>query len=264
MDFDRAIKTARQVALAAGELLKEGWRQNFAIENKGEVDLVTEYDRRSEALVVEALSKAFPQHTVVGEEGTEIKGNDTEAVWYVDPLDGTTNYAHHLPFYNVSIGLEREGKPCLGVVYVPEMGWEFWAVKGQGAYLGDKKIQVSKTESLNQSLVATGFPYDRRVSTNNNVPEFAEVIRHCQGVRRFGVASLDCVMVAWGKLDAYWELKLKPWDISAGAIIVEEAGGKVTAPDGGDFSSTDGNILATNGLVHQELADILIEVNRRK
>jgi len=259
LDLDRALAEARRVARQAGLLLREGQeRGGIAIDNKGEVDLVTQYDRLSEALVVEALGRAFPDHTVVGEEGGH-SGTDQHdrPVWFVDPLDGTTNYAHNMPWYAVSLGLELEGQPLLGVVHAPQMGWEFWAVRGRGAFLGDTRLHVSSTPDLDRSLVATGFPYDRRTSAHNNVPHFAAVIRRCQGMRRVGVASLDCAMVAWGCLDAYWEFKLRPWDISAGAMLVLEAGGRVTLPDGGPYRSSTGDILASNGLVHDELAAVL-------
>jgi myo-inositol-1(or 4)-monophosphatase len=264
VDLERALEVARGVARDAGHLLQQGRQQGFEIENKGEVDLVTEHDRRSEALVVEALSRAFPHHTVVGEEGTEIHAHSQREdrsgpVWLVDPLDGTTNYAHRLPWYSVSIGLELDGTPVLGVVVAPEMGWEFWAAAGHGAWLNDQRLEVSRTPDLDRSLVATGFPYDRRTSPDNNVPQFATVIRRCQGVRRIGVASLDCALVAWGLLDAYWEPKLKAWDISGGAALVLEAGGQVTLLDGGPFRSEEGDILATNGLVHQEMISALAE-----
>lgn len=257
LDLRRALETARVVAKQAGVLLREGREQAspLGLANKGEVDLVTEFDRRSEALVVRTLRETFPTHAVVGEEGTELRGDGQgrRLVWQVDPLDGTTNYAHRLPWYAVSIGLEADGEPVLGVVVAPELGWEFWAARGMGCWLGDRRLGVSRTPDLDRSLVATGFPYDRRTSADNNVPHLAAVIRRCQGIRRIGVASLDCALVAWGALDAYWEYKLKPWDISAGAVLVREAGGRVTLPDGAAFRSEVGDILATNGHVHEEL-----------
>ena len=259
-ELARAARVARAVARRAGALLHEGRGEAFDVALKGEVDLVTDYDRRSEALVVDELTRAFPDHTVVGEEGSRI--GTGRPVWYVDPLDGTTNYAHRVPWYAVSISLELDDEPLVGVVHAPEMGWDFWAVRGGGAFLGEQPLRVSKTPDLDRSLVATGFPYDRRTAEDNNVPELGAVIRRCQGVRRIGVASLDCALVAWGCLDAYWEPKLQPWDISAGALLVLEAGGRVTLPDGSPYRSTLGHILATNGLVHDELVAVLASVRR--
>jgi myo-inositol-1(or 4)-monophosphatase len=230
------------------------------VEHKGEVDLVTEHDRRAEAIAVETLARELPDHAVIGEEGGEVHTGGDRPVWYVDPLDGTTNYAHRMPWYAVSIGLEVEGEPVLGVVRAPALGWELWGAQGRGTYFGDEPARVSGISALDGALVATGFPYDRRTSDDNNLREVAAVMRRCQGVRRTGVASLDCLMVAWGVLDAYWEFRLKPWDISAGAALVRGAGGRVTALDGGPFRSRDGNLVATNGLVHDELLDILREV----
>jgi myo-inositol-1(or 4)-monophosphatase len=254
VDLDRALQTARETARRAGALLRDGRRRAFAVDHKGEVDLVTEHDRRSEALVVEALSRAFPDHAVVGEEGSAVgREGSGRPVWLVDPLDGTTNYAHRMPWYAVSIGLELDGEPLVGVVHAPEMGWEFWAARGRGAHLGDAPIRVSTVPDLDGALVATGFPYDRRTSPHNNVPELAAVLRRCQGVRRIGVASLDCALTAWGRLDAYWEYKLHPWDISAGALLVLEAGGQVSLADGERYRSGAGDIAASNGLVHDEL-----------
>jgi len=266
LDLDRALEVARVVARQAGVLLKAGHDEgrSLGVTNKGEVDLVTEFDRRSEALVVQTLSEAFPTHSVVGEEGSEIAGagGGQRLVWMVDPLDGTTNYAHRMPWYTVSIGLELDGRPVLGVVVAPGLGWELWAAQGRGAWLGHRRIAVSQTPLLDQALVATGFPYDRRTSADNNVPHLAEVIRRCQGVRRIGVASLDCALVARGMLDAYWEYKLKPWDISAGVALVQEAGGRVTLPGGEPYRSEAGHILATNGRVHREMVEALASVRK--
>jgi myo-inositol-1(or 4)-monophosphatase len=271
LDLDLALEIAQKVARKAGQLLLEGHRQGFKIKSKGNgFELVTEYDRRSEKLIVEALTKAFPDHAVIGEEGTNIKSADARYVWYVDPLDGTTNYAHRLPWYAVSIGLEEKGQPVLGVIEAPEQGWQLWAIKDRGAFLeiqeqpiqtrghgGPKRLAVSNTTTLDESLVATGFPYDRRTSPHNNLAQLETIIGRCQGIRRIGVASLDCAMVAWGALDAYWEFKLHPWDICAGALLVQEAGGDVTAPDGSPFVSLRGDILATNGIIHQEMIEAL-------
>ena len=263
VDLGRALEVARQLAREAGELLRRGHDRPLHVRHKGEVDLVTDFDRRSEELVVRGLTRAFPDHTVISEEGAEVHARDEHApLWYVDPLDGTTNYAHHHPWYAVSIGLELAGQPVLGVVLAPELGWEFFAARSRGAWRGAARLWVSDTPRLEQALVATGFPYDRRNAADNNVPELAGVIRRCQGIRRCGVASLDCAGVAWGILDAYWERKLKPWDVAAGAAIVLQAGGRLSHPAGGPFAARHGDILATNGHVHDELVTVLEEARR--
>jgi len=262
LDLEQGLQTALQIARRAGAVLREGLERGFTVEFKGEVDLVTEVDRQSEELVVEALRQAFPGTQVMAEEGTRVDGRGGDALWLVDPLDGTTNYAHRLPFYAVSIALELGGEPQLGVVYAPEMGWEFTALRGRGAWLNQRPLHVSATANLDRALLATGFPYDRRTSPDNNLAEFGAVIRRAQGIRRMGSAALDCAMVAWGALDGYWEFKLKPWDIAAGALLVREAGGLVTDTRGGLHRSTSGHILATNGLIHEELKQALAEVRR--
>ena len=257
LDLDRALSVAREIAQRAGALLRKGHTSGFVVEHKSAVDLVTEYDRRSEELVVESLCRAFPDHTIIGEEGGGVERQGSKVTWYVDPLDGTTNYAHGLFWYGVCLGMEVAGVPTLAVVTVPQLGWELWAVRGRGAWHDGRRLRVSQNPTLLRSLVATGFPYDRATCADNNVPQFNAVIPHIQGIRRMGVASLDCAHVAGGKLDAYWEMKLKPWDICAGALLVTEAGGRVTDLAGAPFDSRSGNILASNGLVHQELVDLL-------
>jgi myo-inositol-1(or 4)-monophosphatase len=261
VDLERALAEARRIARAAAELLRAAHSRDVAIEHKGAVDLVTEMDRRAEGLIVPELHRAFPEHTVRAEEGTDVEG-EPEVVWYVDPLDGTTNYAHHLPIYAVSLGLEVRGEPAVGVVHAPELGWELWAARGAGAHLNGQRLRVSTTATLSEALLATGFPYDRRTALDNNVPEFGAIIRRCQGIRRMGVASIDCACVAQGMFDGYWELKLKPWDVSAGALLVLEAGGEVTDIDGGPYRSTRGQLLATNGRIHAELSAAILDVRR--
>jgi myo-inositol-1(or 4)-monophosphatase len=263
VDLRRALEVARRVARQAGELLRAGHGGAFAVEHKGDVDLVTELDRRSEALVVGELSRAFPDHTIVGEEGSEVHPG-SGVVWFVDPLDGTTNYAHGMPIYAVSLGLEIDEQPALGVVHAPELGWEFWGARGLGAHLGERTLRVSTVARLEDGLIATGFPYDRRTSLDNNVPELGAVIRRCQGVRRIGVASIDCALVAQGALDGYWEVKLQPWDIAAGALLVLEAGGRVTDIDGGVYRAELGQLVATNGRIHDALSSVLMQVRRER
>ncbi len=258
MDLGRVADEVRRIAGRAGELLVRGQAQGFAVEHKGAVDLVTEHDRRSEALVLDELGRAFPGCAVVGEESGAGQVVDTgQGTFYVDPLDGTTNYAHGLPFYAVSIALQLQGQAVVGVVLAPALGWEFFAVAGGGAFCGGQRLVVSRVTDLGEALVATGFPYDRRTSSLDNVAQLRAVLHRCQGVRRLGSAALDLALVARGRLDAYWEFKINPWDVLAGALLVREAGGQVSAADGGPFDPHGRQILASNGPLHPQLVEAL-------
>jgi len=259
--LDQCLDVARGAAADAGALLLEGQRQGIHVENKGAIDLVTEWDRRAEELVVGRLNGAFPEHLVVAEEGTgQEAGGATppDAVrWFVDPLDGTTNFAHRLPFFAVSIAMEAQGDLKVGVVNAPGLGLEFYATAGHGAWLNGERISVSSAPDLLHGIVATGFPYDRATAEDNNLHRVAKVLPATQGLRRFGVAALDCALVAWGRMEAYWEIKINPWDVAAGALLVREAGGRVTDLDGSELNMQRGRILATNGLVHDEMLALL-------
>jgi myo-inositol-1(or 4)-monophosphatase len=260
-ELDSALREALGIARHAGAVLREGQDKGFVVDFKGEVDLVTDYDLRSQRLVVEALTAAFPGHAILAEEDTADSQNEQrEALWLVDPLDGTTNYAHRVPFYCVSLALELRGEPVLGVVVAPALGWELTARRGGGARCNGEPIRVSTVGSLDGALLGTGFPYDRRTSDHNNVPQFSAMIRRAQGIRRMGSAALDCAMVARGLLDGYWEFKLNPWDIAAGALLVREAGGRVTGADGGQHRSTRSHLVASNGLIHEEMLATLRSV----
>ena len=262
VDLAAALDVARAAATEAGELLMEGLGQEIHVENKGTIDLVTEWDRRSEELVVGRLRDAFPDHLVVAEEGSGQGtggGQGATARWYVDPLDGTTNYAHRLPIFAVSIALELDGEVSVGVVNVPGMGWEFYASRGGGAWLNGQRLTVSSTPDLLHGLVSTGFPYDRRTTSDNNIHRVQRIMPEVQGLRRLGVAALDCALVAWGRLDAYWEIKVKPWDVAAGTLLVREAGGRVSDLEGGELDLLRGRILASNGRVHDEMLRLLAE-----
>jgi myo-inositol-1(or 4)-monophosphatase len=250
------LTVAREAALRAGRLLRENLNGTREISYKGEINLVTEMDRRSERAVVETLLAAFPGHGVMAEEETRIE-NGSGFVWIIDPLDGTTNYAHGYPNFAVSIGLERSGEIALGVVYDPVRDELFSALKGGGAYLNDKPIHVSNADTLIQSLLATGFPYDRVVSKENNLNYFNALLMASQEVRRSGSASLDLCSVAAGRLDGYWELKLQPWDVAAGSLIVREAGGVVSDFSGVSFSVYDKEILSSNGRIHKQMLEVL-------
>ena len=251
---------ASQIAREAGALLREYYRRGVTAEYKGDVDLVTEADRASEKLIVERLHAVFPEHGVYGEEGTRSR-IDSEYRWYIDPLDGTTNFAHGFPVFCISMGLERradslapdeDGEIVAGVIYDPLRDELFAAEKGKGAYLNGTRIHVSKTAELAEALIATGFP-SRKRHDNPNIHFYHEFTLRSHGVRRAGAAAIDLAYTACGRVDAYWEFNLNPWDTSAGALLVTEAGGTMTGFDGGAFKLDSREILATNGLLREEL-----------
>jgi myo-inositol-1(or 4)-monophosphatase len=243
------------IAREAGALLIQYFDQNIKIEYKGDADLVTAADRKSEALIRERIRESWPEHDVLGEEGGF---NDTgsEYRWYVDPLDGTTNFAHGFPVFAVSMALEHrggdEGTRIAGVVYDPTRDELFAAEKGKGAQLNGKAIQVSKITRLQECLVATGFPSHKR-HKNPNIFFYHQITLRTHGVRRAGSAALDLCNVACGRFDGFWEFNLNPWDTAAGVLIIEEAGGKVSRFDGSAFELNSRETLASNGLVHDAL-----------
>ena len=240
-----------EVAREAGALLMEYFHQHVKVEYKGEVDLVTVADRKSEALILQRIQARWPQHDVLGEEGARIEtGSDYR--WYVDPLDGTTNFAHGFPVFCVSLGLEWKDQRIAGVIYDPTRNELFSAEKGSGAYLNGEAIHVSKVANLAESLVATGFPSHKR-HKNPNIFFYHQITLRTHGVRRAGSAALDLASVACGRFDGYWEFNLNPWDTAAGVLIVEEAGGRVTDFSGGPFQLDSRETVASNGLVHQDL-----------
>lgn len=247
-----AIETARR----AGALLKENIGKVGRIEFKGAVDIVTEVDRKSEELIMAAIGKTFPGHGILTEESPEVK-QDSPYKWIIDPLDGTTNYSHGFPFFCVSIGFEEAGEVTFGAVYDPMLDELYTAEKGIGAALNGKKITVSAINDLGRGLLATGFPYDLRASRDNNLDFFSEFSLKAQAIRRAGSAALDLCYIASGRFDGYWEMKLRPWDVAAGALIVGEAGGRVTDFSGGPFSIYGKECLASNGLIHEDMIRIL-------
>ncbi len=253
------LEAAVEIAQEAGALIARFYERRVPFELKGEFDLVTEADRASEKLVVERLQSRFPSHSIVAEEGGGGKGA-SEYQWYVDPLDGTTNFAHSFPFFNVTLALERAGEPIAGVVFDPIHGEMFSAERGAGAYLNGKRIHVSGARTLSVSLACTGFP-NRKRNANANIHFYYQMAMASHGVRRTGSAALDLAYVACGRLDVFWEFGLNPWDQAAGALLVEEAGGRVSDMNGGPLNVVSSpHILADNGLLHQETVAFLSEI----
>src|SRR5690348_865636 len=240
-----------EIAREAGTLLMRHFRERVKIEYKGDADLVTIADRQSEALIRERIRAQWPSHDVMGEE-QGLADTGSEYRWYVDPLDGTTNFAHGFPVFCVSMGLEHKGRRVAGVVYDPTRDELFAAEQGSGAYLNQQRIHVSGTANLAECLVATGFPSHKR-HKNPNIFFYHQITLHTHGVRRAGSAALDLCCVACGRFDGFWEFNLNPWDTAAGVLIVEEAGGKVTDFRGGPFQLNSLQTLASNGLVHAGL-----------
>ena len=261
--MDKFLTVASDAARRAGNILRENIHGIREISYKGDINLVTEMDMRSERIVVETILASFPDHGIIAEEETSIR-NESGYRWIIDPLDGTTNYAHGYPCFSVSIALEHEGDVIAGVVYDPMRDELFAARKGKGASLNGKLIRVTAVDTLIKSLLATGFPYDRKVSEKNNMDFFHDLLMASQEVRRDGSAALDLCYVASGRFDGFWELKLKPWDVAAGSLIVAEAGGMITDFSGRRFSILDEEILATNGRIHQHMIDILQKAGEKR
>jgi myo-inositol-1(or 4)-monophosphatase len=251
---------AAEIALEAGALIRGYFERGVTTEYKGEVDVVTEADRASERLITERLSAAFPKHGIYGEEGVRQR-IDSEYRWYVDPLDGTTNFAHGFPVFSVSLGLEHrpagpvakgDGELIAGVIYDPTREELFAAEKGQGAWLNGRPVHVSGTKQLAEALLATGFP-SRKRHVSPNIHFYQELTLRSHGVRRAGSAALDLAYTACGRVDGFWEFHLNPWDTAAGALMVEEAGGRITRFDGAPFRLDSSEVLATNGWLHEEI-----------
>jgi myo-inositol-1(or 4)-monophosphatase len=240
-----------EIAREAGSMLMEFFHRRVAVEYKGEADLVTEADRAAEVLIVRRIRERWAGHDILGEESGS-SGSSSEYRWYVDPLDGTTNFAHGFPVFSVSLALERKGERIVGVVYDPTRQECFAAELGRGAYLNQERIHVSKTARLAETLLATGFPSQKR-HKNPNVFFYHQLTLRTHGVRRAGSAALDLCNVASGRFDGFWEFNLNPWDTAAGVLIVQEAGGKVTDFTGGPFQIASTEVLASNGTIHAEL-----------
>jgi myo-inositol-1(or 4)-monophosphatase len=247
-DFVPAIS---EIAREAGALLMGYFHKRVKVEYKGDVDLVTVADRESEALILSRIREQWPSHDVMGEEGSRIQ-TGSDYLWYIDPLDGTTNFAHGFPVFCVSLALQHNGKRVAGVVYDPTRDELFAAELGRGAYVNHNRIAVSKVDNLAECLVGTGFPSHKR-HKNPNIFFYHQITLHSHGVRRAGSAALDLCSVAAGRLDGFWEFNLNPWDTAAGVLIAEEAGARVTTFDGSPFQIDSRETLASNGLVHDAL-----------
>lgn len=250
-DHFEFVPQMSEIAREAGALLMKYFHQRVKIEYKGDADIVTEADRSSEKLILERIRKNWPQHDVVGEEGARVETGG-EYRWYVDPLDGTTNFAHGFPVFCVSLGLAFRGERKAAVVYDPTRDELFAAERGKGAFLNGEKIEVSKTAKLVQSLVGTGFPSHKR-HKNPNIYFYHQLTLRSHGVRRAGSAALDLASVASGRLDGFWEFNLNAWDTAAGTLLVEEAGGTVSGFYGQTLAITDRDVVASNGVIHAEL-----------
>ncbi len=246
-----AVKAAKE----AGKILAKFFKKGFSVKKKGAIDLVTDADIAAQKKIVSIISKNFPRDEILAEEGAVHKKH-IGRVWIVDPLDGTTNFAHRLPWFATSIGL-FDGEEKLGVIFDPIQNELYSVEKGQGAFLNGKKIFVSKNREIIDSVLATGFPYDRGEVAQKTVRSIGSLVGECQGVRRFGSAVLDLAFVARGGFDGFFEYKLFPWDVCVGILLVREAGGKVTGIDGKPADSFSTHFLATNGLVHEKLMEKL-------
>jgi myo-inositol-1(or 4)-monophosphatase len=257
MADEKMKETALKAVKEAGKILMEGLGRIHEINYKHEIDLVTEVDRLSEELIITLIRDRYPDHAILAEEGGKSKGSSPYR-WIIDPLDGTTNYAHGYPCFCISIALEEDGEVIYGVVYDPTREELFIAEKEKGATLNGRSISVSRTEKLTHSLLCTGFPYDIREGKETNLDHFQRFMMRSQAVRRDGAAALDLCYVAMGRFDGYWELKLSPWDVAAGNLMVAEAGGTVTDFEGKHFTLSSPKILASNGRIHREMVEVLM------
>jgi myo-inositol-1(or 4)-monophosphatase len=263
MDARALLRKAEEIAREAGELLLEHSKRPLEIREKGAIDLVTSADQASEKLILQRIRRAYPDHDILSEESAgNIDRASSGAMWIVDPLDGTTNYAHGLPIWAVSIACLVSGKMLAGVVFDPTREECFTAARGMGAHLNGAPIRVSSRDQLAEALLVTGFPYDVRTSEVDNLDHFVQFMKRSRAVRRLGSAAIDLVSVACGRFDGFWELKLHPWDVAAGALIVEEAGGKVVNFDGQAFDPFSEEIVASNPFLVGPMTAVLSQGRR--
>jgi myo-inositol-1(or 4)-monophosphatase len=257
LDLNKALDFAIETVREAGAVLRDFYRTGVTVKHKGEIDLITEADHASEALILDRIRSAYPDCAILSEE-SGASAHTSPYVWIVDPLDGTTNFAHGLPIFSVTLALMVNGVIEVGATNDPIYDELYTAVRGQGAYLNGERLHVSAVPTLDKALLVTGFPYDRRTNPNNNIQQFTDFSLRAQGVLRLGSAALDLGAVAAGRLDGYWEWKINPWDIAAGVLMVTEAGGQVTMPDGSPLDLFARQIVASNGLIQQEMVDVLM------
>lgn len=262
--FDDELRVAERLARQAGQLLLDRRHDERVIEHKGVIDLVTDADHASESLIIDGLREAFPDDAVLAEESGQLDGfGHDRRRWVIDPLDGTTNYAHLFPLYAVSIALVIEDSPAVGVVHAPALDETYTATATQEARLNGDRIQVSETDQLEQAMLATGFPYNPE-TRHENLPLLTEFLRSSQAVRRAGAAAYDLCCVAAGRFDGYWEREVSAWDIAAGVLIVEQAGGVVSDYGGGSLQLYEGEILASNAKLHAPLVTTIEDVLRQQ
>jgi myo-inositol-1(or 4)-monophosphatase len=260
------LATATEIVLRAGDIQLAGQASGFHVSKKGTIDLVTEIDLECERMCRAVLAERFPDHDILAEEfGSTAAGQSASRYrWVFDPLDGTTNYAHGLPIYCSSLALEIDGRSEVGAIYDPTRKELFTAERGHGAFVNGVPLRVSACGTLLDALLVTGFPYDVQQHTGDLVDVFAEFLSRARAVRRLGSAALDLCYVAAGRLDAFWEQKLQPWDVAAGALMVEEAGGRVTGMDGSPFDPAAGHLIASNGQLHAEMVEVIREFRARR
>ncbi len=251
------IEDVKNIALEAGELIRSYFGKKFEVEYKtNESNLVTEVDKASEKLITEFINKKYPSHNILAEEGSSVNKNG-EYTWVVDPIDGTTNFAHGLPIFSVSIGVQKNDETILGVVYDVMMDVIYSAEKGSGAFANEKQMFVSNNSNLKHAVLVTGFPYDISENPDNALEKFVALTKASRGMRRLGSAAIDFCYVAKGVFDGFWEVSLHPWDICGGKLIAEEAGGLVTDFKGKKIGIHSKQILCTNGKIHDEMMEIL-------
>ncbi len=255
----KKIEIIKNIALEAGKIVRDGFHANKEVIHKGLVDLVTDYDVRTENFILDALKKEFPDYTLVGEESHHGTYHYDKAI-YIDPIDGTTNFVHGIPHLAISIGVWEEGFSLMAVVYNPILDELFWAVAGEGAFKNGSRLSVSPQTELQQSLIATGFPYakvDRGIEYHWVIQSLTDLLPNIRDIRRLGAAALDLCYLAEGKTDGFYEIDLKPWDVAAGILILLEAGGRVSNSSGGVFDFDDKGLVASNGKIHAQLLEYL-------
>jgi myo-inositol-1(or 4)-monophosphatase len=246
----------KQTAKEAGKILMRFFRGNFEIENKEGSELLTTADKKSEELIISELRKEYPETVIIAEETNPSNWQEKEA-FIIDPLDGTNNFSYGIPIFSISLAYQSDGDLKIGVVYDPFHRELFYAEKEGKAFLNESPISVSKRSKLSDSILATGFPYIKETEKDSNIPEFSALLMKSRGLRRLGSAALDLCYVACGRLDGYWEKGLKIWDVSAGGLIVTEAGGKITNFFGDEWNHLSDNVIASNGIIHSEIQEII-------